>query len=892
MFNKSPFSLLFITVSLCLNLIVPKPSFCQTKLELSSNWKAVPIELEPNDGKVISKASYKNRAWKDAVVPGTVLTTMLHNQEIPDPFFGMNNEEIPDIYHIGSKHYTYWFIHDFRQEALPDKELWLTFRGINYSCNIYLNGQLVNQELYKGMYLRKSFNITKLLNKEGDNRLAVIVYPPDHVGNPNGGQGGDGTIAKNVGLQYTAGWDWIRPIRDRNTGIWDKVYLETSGAIRVEDPHIVTQVPGKRKANSRLQAPATINVSATLSNSSSKEIAGSVIYEIDGKKYRSQVTLKPNSKQLYNLAPIEIENPTLWWPSNYGDQHLYASTLQFVAEDGGVSDRKEINVGIREIQTGWNSTTRSKEVFVNGQRIFIKGANWIISDAMLRFSDARYDAEVRFHRDMNINLIRIWGGALVERPEFYDACDRYGLLVLQDFWMSGDCNGRWMDPKKAEDQWTRRQYPDDHQLFLHSAADMIKMIRNHPSLAIWCGGNEITPPDDLLYALRDSILPELDGTRWFIDYSNSDDMSYNFLGGNGDGPYGIQPIQTFWQDRTWPFNSEVGSVGVGDLQSLQRFLPKENQVAPQLIETADSEKPNEQVDSVWTYHTYIGYGKHLEPYGSVKDLEDFANKAQLVNYHQYRGLMEGFSSHMWEWYTGTIIWKTQNPWTSMRGQLYDYYLDPNAGLYGLRAGSEPLHAMYNETDGFIHLVNHHVEARNNVMLRVTAYDMEGRDSLLTQVFCYIEPGSTKKVLSLKRSVAALAAEKGLFLNLQLLNTDQEVLSSNFYWLPDARGTYSGLQTMKEAPLTATATEVKPGQFELVMDNPPNAPLAFFNRISLVDSKNGERILPTFYDENYISVIPGEKQRVMVTCDEKLLNNKTYHIAIQGWNTKEMVVPIR
>jgi len=96
------------------------------------------------------------------------------------------------------------------------------------------------------MFLRQSFNITKFLAKDGNNRLAVIVYPPYTVGNANGGQGGDGTIAKNVSLQYTAGWDWIRPIRDRNTGIWDKVYIEKTGKVNLKDPHIITLVPEKR----------------------------------------------------------------------------------------------------------------------------------------------------------------------------------------------------------------------------------------------------------------------------------------------------------------------------------------------------------------------------------------------------------------------------------------------------------------------------------------------------------------------------------------------------------------------------------------------------------------------------------------------------------------------
>ena len=137
---------------------------------------------------------------------------------------------------------------------------------------------------------------------------------------------------------------------------------------------------------------------------------------------------------------------------------------------GPYSTKTISGLDLRELGIGHGMIVRevSRSV-VNGQKIFIKGGNWIVSDEFLRFSQSRYDAEIRFHRDMNLNLIRVWGGALTERPEFYEACDKYGLLVWQDFWNSGDCNGRWQDPKKKENQWVRRGYPDDHELFLNSA---------------------------------------------------------------------------------------------------------------------------------------------------------------------------------------------------------------------------------------------------------------------------------------------------------------------------------------------------------------------------------------------------------------------------------------
>lgn len=822
-----------------------------------------------------------------ATVPGTVLTTLLNNQKVPDPFYGMNNERIKDIYSTGPEYYTYWFVKDF-SEPMPfnGKQVYLNFRGVNYRCEIYLNGKKVNRQTHVGMFLRQSYNITSLLDKSGKNRLAVLVYPPDPVGNPNGGQGGDGRIAKNVGLQYTAGWDWIQPVRDRNTGIWDKVTIQRTGKIRILDPHVVTMVAGKRQV-AGIQKSALVQASAELQNPGNQAVTGSLQYILDGKIVSKTVTLPAKSTKQVLLPEFSLENPKLWWPAGYGPQHLYKLKFSFLTAGKQLSDQQELSVGVRQITSSWNSQSQSRQIEVNGQKIFIKGGNWIISDAMLRFSDARYDAEVRFHRDMNLNLIRVWGGALVERPEFYEACDKYGMLVFQDFWISGDANGKWMDPKKADDQWTRRKYPDDHELYLKSVADQIKLVRNHPSLAVWCGGNEITPPEDILIAVRDSILPQLDGTRWFVDYSNSDKMSLNTMGGNGDGPYGIQEPASFWQERTFPFNSEVGSVGLSDYESLQRFIPEKNLIAPEYSKT----KKTNTVDSVWDYHKYIGYEGYVDAYGKAKDVKDFSTKAQLVNYDQYRALAEGFSSHMWNWYTGTIIWKTQNPWTAMRGQMYDYYLDPNAGLYGLHAGAEPLHVMYNPATGMVSVVNNTFESRRDLMIVAKAIDMSGAESLLTQVFVEVQPSSVKDFFSLKGTIDKQAHDQGLFLCLQIFNKNKEPLTENIYWMPDANGVYSGLQKMPPSLVKIAARKITAGKVEVTLSNPAKAPLAFFNRLSLVDSSTHKRILPVFYSDNYISVLPGEQKKVSLEYQPGP-SQQLLQVSAGGWNLPEQLIPIK
>ena len=861
--------------------------YAQKDYELNTGWKCQPIGKVKGNGDKISRPDYSIAGWLDGTVPGTVLTTLINNKLEPDPFIGLNNQKIPDIYTTGRDHYTYWFVRNFKEAVSKDQgsdQVWLDLRGVNYSCEVFLNGHKVNEHTHYGMYLRQSYNITRWLATDGENRLAILVYPPDPVGNPNGGQGGDGEIARNVTHQYVAGWDWIQPIRDRNTGIWDKVTIHRSGAVRIRNPHIITEVSGVRFPDvpAAQQAPAVLRVSAELENTSADTVKGTLTYVLDGDTTTANVKLAPGATREIRLPFHILMHPRLWWPNGYGAQELYHTTLHFG------SDAIPLEFGVRELATGWNPTTHSAQLTVNGQKIFIKGGNYIVSDELLRLSPERYDAEVRFHRDMNLNLIRVWGGALTERPEFYAACDRYGLLVFQDFWNSGDCNGRWEDPMKKEDQWTRKKYPNDHSLFIRSAADQVKMLRNHPSLAFWCGGNEITPPEDIFKALKDSIIPNLDGTRAFFDYSNSDSMSYNNLGGNGDGPYGIQDIKTFWGHRTFPFNSEIGSVGTGDYESLQRFIPADHLNAP--VYHGRGKDGEGTADEVWSYHKYISYDSSVYAYGPVKDLRDFGEKAQLVNYDQYRALMEGFSAHMWDWYTGTIIWKTQNPWTALRGQMYDYYLDPNACLYGLHSGSEPLHIMYDPVTGMTMIANNTFRTVRDLMMQIRVLDMTGKTLSGSQQFFEVGPTVAKNYIPIGRELDRLRAKEGIFLSLRLLDVDQKIVSDNLYWLPDSAGVYSGLQHMPASAVSVTATPSEKGRITVTLKNPAGGPVAFFNRVSLVDPGTKQRLLPVFYSDNYVSVLPGETKTI--TLDYTPKNGVMPQVSVRGWNLQEKTYPVK
>lgn len=875
MFNK-----FFVLAFLICTMANPVSGY---EYELNSGWKCYQASKTSSKGEQISQPSFSISLWMPAVVPGTVLTSLLKNKEIPDPYFGLNNEKIPDLNNKGPAYYTYWFLNDFKEaEAGPDEQVWLNCRGINYSFEIYLNGSKINS-LDKGMFLRHTYNITKYLAKDSNNRLAIIVYPPSPAGNANGGQGGDGMIAHSVTNQYVAGWDWIQPIHDRNTGIWDKISIQRTGLIKINKPHIVTKVPGVRNPLEH-QEPAILKVSAELENPTDNGLEGYLQYTVEGHEISQIVFIPARTTKLVKLEDLQIKSPRLWWPNGYGKQDLYKLKYRFIIDRHPVpSDSGEITFGIRELSSAWNTKTLSREICVNGRKIFIKGGNWTPSDAMLQLSKERYDAQVRFHKEMNLNLIRVWGGGISERPEFYEACDKYGLLVFQEFWISGDCNGAWDDPMKLEDTSARRKYPDDHQLFIASAADQIRMLRNHPSLAIWCGGNEIKPPKDLLTALRDSLLPSLDGTRYFFPYSNDDSMSYQ----SGDGPYVIQDPAYFWEHKSFPFNSEIGSVGIGDYESLERIIPKEHLVIPENFSKTEKSK----FDTVWNYHKYITYGKYIDAYGKPKNLQDFAKKAQLVNYEQYRSMMEGFTSHMWDWYTGFIIWKTQNPWTALLGEMYDHYLDPNACLYGLSEGAKPIHAMFDSRDSSIVLVNTTLNPIPNVTLLVRSYDINGGSTIIAAAHAPLSTSTSYKYTSLAhelKDIEKQSLQKADFVSVQLLDWHQDVIDDNLYCLHDTDGNYTRLQQMHKANLKISAKQLSDGKIEVRLDDPKDNPIAYFNRLSLVDPKTKQRILPVFYSDNYVSVLPGASKSVTLEYSPQKLKPM---LCIEGWNVPKQYIPV-
>jgi hypothetical protein len=858
--------ILLAVISLMIPELQAQPS---SQLMLNKNWKAKRATDVLADGTEITSGNFRPEGWIDATVPGTVLTTLLNNKLVPDPFFGMNNNLIPDVYETGRDYYTYWFTNEFDlPELKEDQQVWISFRGINYFADIFLNGKRINTDTHQGMYLREKYLITPYLNKGKPNRLAVWVAPPDPVGNPNGGQGGDGTIGRNVTMQFTAGWDWICPVRDRNTGIWDQVALEITGTADLRNPFVEMRVPGVRIPGAK-QQPAFLKPSAELVNPTSTGIQGTLSVSIEGQTKSVKVTLNPHETKVSALPEFKIENPGLWWPNGMGDQPLYKVKFDFVVQSGVNLDSEEVTIGIREAANYWDENIKSKVFTVNGQKVFIKGGNWIASDMLMRLSAERYEAEVRMHAGMNMNMIRVWGGGLTERPEFYNACDKYGILVWQDLWISGDCNGEWPDPAKKESQARRKAYPDNHNLFLESAIDQIKMLRNHPSLYLWCGSNETLPVADILKALEEDIFPKYDPGRYFLEYSTSAKLMTNSIGGVGDGPYGIREPEKIFTERSFPFNPETGSIGIPNFDGLVKIIPQDEMTPPQ------GQRPGKS----WQYHKYLPLMDFPDRYGKVKDVQDFCFKSQIVSYEQYRALQEAFNHKMWDWYAGMLVWKNQNPWTALRGSFYDYYLDYQGGYFGYKHGAAPVHIQLNLNDSVVCVLNQKAVTTNAMTATIQLYDMHGK--LISEKKNDVTLQAHSLQL-LDKVTLPVNTDEVFFLKLKLSDQDKTV-DENLYWLTNKRHSYEKLNDLQKVAVKAEMKKSGEGKSVITLSNPGNE-TAFFIRLK-VSNGNNELVLPAWFTENFLTLLPGEEKEIMLdlSTGKSATGLDGLKLVIEGWN---------
>ncbi len=900
---------------------------------IRGGWKLAAAPTVEATGDEISRSNFAAKDWLAATVPGTVLTTMIDRGIYPDPDYGLNNLAIPE----SLAHQDYWYRVAFKvPNATAGQRLTLTFNGVNYAAEVWLNGKKLGR--FTGAFLRGKFDVSSVVSVTNENVLAVRVSPPPHPGiaheqSIKAGPGENGGIEVLDGPTFSAaeGWDWIPGIRDRNTGIWQDVTLTATGPVEVGDLQVVTTLPKLGRSEGDVEIEVPLESSATVA------IDGDLNASFDNVTVTKHVHLSPG-EAVIRLEPadyeqLKVQNPKLWWPNGYGEPTLHALHVSF-STSGKKSAERQIEFGMREVSyeislfdsdghlrrvevmparthdAGISLIDESHEgirqiddrtpnqmppgqplpeffrhawvhslapgafdspsvrpvdgnwpgtdivIKVNGVRIAARGGNWGMDDSRKRVSVEHLEPYFRLHRDAHVNMIRNWMGQDTEEA-FYALADKYGLMVWNDFWESTqNYNVEAQDP----------------QLFLTNARDTILRFRHHPSIVVWCGRNEGVPQPILNEGLA-TLVRTLDHTRYYTGSSNQVNL-------RNSGPYQFQPPETYYRINRG-FSVELGIPSVPTLESLESFIP---------------EPDRWPISDTWAYHDWHQSGNGAvapfladmaTEFGAPSSLEDFERKAQMLDYVGHRAIFEGFASHLWEPNSGRMIWMTQPAWPSMEWNFLSWDYDTQSSFYGTQKACEPIHAQLNLVDNSVDLINLSEAGAYKVETRIVGLD----GKVLSDQTNQVEAAADARTPVAKPDLEKLASGHTILVALKVTGTGGVPVSDNLYWWSKQESTLRELNELPKIRLTGAASVASSGierKVSIKLENSAAVP-ALMVKLTLQDAATGSRILPAYYSENYVSLLPGEVRTVTIALPA---GETKPVVALRGWNLEKETIPVR
>ena len=855
----------------------------------TADWKMCRQDEAPARGEALSQPGFDDSGWLSARVPGTVLTNLVENGLLPDPYFSDNNRLtkglIPDINEVGRGYYTYWFRTEFDIPAdYAGKKVWLHPEGVNYRAEFWVNGHLFST--LTGMFRDDDIDITEFAHIGGRNALAVLVYPVDFPGRPGKktwgapgeyNNGGDGNIGLNSTMLMSVGWDFTfwDAVRDRNTGIWRSISLYSTGGMTVRHPFVKAEL-----AHPDYDA-ADLNVSVEVSSryvNSPKTHPARVTGEITGPGLDSPITFE-KTVELYReedqevcFEPIHIDHPALWWPLGKGEHPLYKLALT-VYDDDGLSDTVETTFGIREIIATRETPDQSKLFVVNGKPIFVRGSNWI-PEAMLKDNDKRIAAVLRMSAQCGFNLLRLWGGGIVESDYFHQLCDEYGFLVWEEFFMTGDT-----------------RHPHDKATYFANVESSVKRVRNHPCVAFYVASNESTE----VSGTRE-LIEKLDGTRPWQQQSECD--------GIHDGsPYVQVNPMLHYLDKASPrgsrvngFNPEYGFTGMPHYTSLQRFL------RPEEIWPMDK--------YVWDYLDGSGFGKVTttvkalaDEYGESNSIKEYGWKTQLLGAMNSKAIWDVWNYNKLgygdRFCSGTLFWSHASPIPMIKNHMWDWYLIPTASLYHTMHALEPVHVQFDYLKNTVSVYNDQLCALEGLTVTARLYDLGSKKlaSWTSRGVAVPADGVACDVLQVSFPETITPVH---FIALECRDAKGNLLSSNFYWRSNDEYTpdtltgpcASGFQSLQDMPAATVRTTLRKRAdaenlyFDVTLKNTSHK-IAFFNEVLLLGD-DGLPVPYTFTTDNYFTLLPGESQTVTLEIGHAdAPAHPTIHV--EGWNVAEKVL---
>jgi len=852
------------------------------RLSLDGAWRFAASVDVGEDGAAISSPGLDLEGWLGVTVPGTVVGGLVESGALPDPFPGTSFAELPGtslavLANFGPLPYPpdspfpvpWWFRREFAvPEGRAGDHAWLHLDGINFRANVWLNGrQVATDDQVAGTYRRFVLDVGDALAVDGPNVLALEITPQ---------------MAEDLGHSFV---DWNPMPPDKGAGPWQSVSIAFTGAVALQYPYARTDLALPGLESARLTATVEAR------NATDRAVEATIRLRLEEGVVGMEVALGPREVRSLTFAPddspaLVLTAPRVWWPAGFGEPELYHAT--FEAEVGGErSDAVGVTFGVRTVESELDAD--GHRLFrVNGQPILIRGAGWA-PDLLQRQDPAREAAEIRYARHLGLNALRLEGWLATDR--FLDLCDRNGLLVLAG-WC---CCSQW-------EMWSRWD-EEDYRVGPLSLRDQALRFRSHPSTLAWLYGSDKAPPPDV----EQSYLDALDEAGWTLPaLSSATAFVTPVTGATGvkmTGPYDWVP-PTFWTEDTshggaFGFNTETGpGPAIPVAESLARFVP-----ADELWPPGDS----------WLFHTGGGAFHNLDLFeealsrrlGPPTSLDDYLRKAQLLAYEGVRAQFEAFGQRKFL-ATGVVFWMLNNAWPSLIWHLFDRYLQPAAGYFGARKANEPLHVQYGYADGGVFVVNGTLAEATGLHVTARALGLDAAERWRREADVTVAANGVTRALEVE---APSGVEGAWFLALELTDADGARRSDNLYALsttPDVLdweehdwyvtptkgfADLTALQDLPEAELEVAATGTASGDQVTVsatLTN-PSAALAFLVRVAVLDEAGAE-VLPILYDDNYVTLLPGQARTIEARFDAAQADGGL-RIAVSGWNVAKRSVSV-
>lgn len=844
------------------------------RITLSHWWLHTSAKLGV-DGKYLSTPGAQTKDWFPATVPTTVLAALVAAGKYPDPFIGNNLAQIPAVDFASS----YWYRTELTlPPSYAGREVWLIFDGINYRANIWLNGELLaSAKEIVGTFPSHEFNVTRRVRPGQPNALAVEIFAPD--------------LKHDLALTWL---DWNPGPPDRDMGIWRNVSFEPSGAVTARATRVLSKVDlatldhadltVKSELSNRADHAVNVDVEAKITPEGDASAPPVVVQRTLSLAAGEAKTIAFEPSQFPELA---LAHPRLWWPRQMGAPNLYRLALRITTE-GRESDSASVTFGVRAVS--FELEPNGARLFrINGKKLFVRGGGWA-SDMLLRSSQTRLDTEFSLFQDLNLNTIRLEGK--LETNEFYDKADREGILVTPG-WM---CCDRW----QASAKWT----PAEHQIAIASMASEARRLVNHPSVIDFLIGSDEAPAPK---AERE-LVEELRKVDWQAAITPAASArTAALLGKSGvkmTGPYDwVAPVYWYEDHKyggAYGYNTETSpGPAVPELESLRAWLdPKELE--------ALWRKPDAKLFHAGTRGTRFDnlgvFNRALAArFGKPASLEEYVLRAQLMNYEAQRAMYEAYGRNKYQGATGISQWLLNNAWPSLIWHLYGYDFSTAGGYFGSKKANEPLHAQYSYDDRSIVVVNHSAEAASELVLGVSAFDTDSKERYHAEVPVTAAADAVVKAAVLPALVDAGAA---YFVRLTLRKGSVE-LSQNWYWLsqkPEVSAyaltdwdytpvkqfaDLGALAHLARADLVATLASADGKErrtLRVSLENKGKT-LAFFVRLKLERGERGAQVLPAFWQDNYISLLPGERREVSVSYQDRDLAGAEPQVVVSGLNVE-------